>query len=775
MVSLGAPICVSILRIFLLSGIIIANPSIVPFVELSLSSVLFWIVVVVTESVYLKASLADPGTLKTCPSKHLSVLEASVGVPLTRIRDLKVQDLPSPRSIGADTKGIGRIRIRGKSSSNKHAERRTYNRVVSEGVVNAQQRETYAFRQKRYHEEKKENAKKRFAIRRRMNDRQLLNSSSSEQSFVDESPDQKNWNERQKLRQESWSDLSQYNNDDTVIDFARDSYDEDSSMSNVLMISSADESSYNGDESDEDEIEEELQPQIVETGKDCKNNEIELISIGKNVQNLSTTTASSTSRLMSQPDNNKLLSTSITNHQADECEGLYLYSSEDLTKINHWRKTIDDLENQFNKKITRKHPSRNDLHVPCPHPFTFLKKSLGQVGIAVSHDTTASATVGVTLTYAIAASAAVPFAVVGVAATQIANTAIDVLGVDNKVSRACQNITRSARQLTTKLKHDEPDDDSLKQIYSNDESQGIQFAIDKKAIRSRPTTFISNTQSASNIQPSSTYTIEATQQSNELFKSDENNFSVPISSIAKSHLPLTLSPNLDPPVLRYCGVITRTPDGHPCQSKIQLRFCRVCEKYQPLRTKHCSDCSICVRTMDHHCPWLGTCVGENNRIWFFWFLIFQSTELTWGLVEVGIGFLGMRNALEKDISISTVILLNIYLVMVFMIMLFLVIMVFCLIGYHAFLAVSNLTTWENVAWGRITYLRNLPEKKGSPFSTGVSSNLSIYCCPPNIWSLIRSPFLKYTKVYYGPENEVIWEHGEQKTPCCGESSCCSDC
>ncbi len=37
----------------------------------------------------------------------------------------------------------------------------------------------------------------------------------------------------------------------------------------------------------------------------------------------------------------------------------------------------------------------------------------------------------------------------------------------------------------------------------------------------------------------------------------------------------------------------------------QLRFCTNCEIHQPLRTKHCNICDMCVVTFDHHCYWVG--------------------------------------------------------------------------------------------------------------------------------------------------------------------------
>ena len=57
------------------------------------------------------------------------------------------------------------------------------------------------------------------------------------------------------------------------------------------------------------------------------------------------------------------------------------------------------------------------------------------------------------------------------------------------------------------------------------------------------------------------------------------------------------------------------------------RWCSYCRMVQSYRTKHCRDCNRCVALYDHHCPWIGGCVGQNNRIYFFWYVFFQCIEL----------------------------------------------------------------------------------------------------------------------------------------------------
>uniref|UniRef100_H3H6V6 Palmitoyltransferase n=1 Tax=Phytophthora ramorum TaxID=164328 RepID=H3H6V6_PHYRM len=53
-------------------------------------------------------------------------------------------------------------------------------------------------------------------------------------------------------------------------------------------------------------------------------------------------------------------------------------------------------------------------------------------------------------------------------------------------------------------------------------------------------------------------------------------------------------------------------------------ICAQCEVRRPLKASHCSDCGVCVRELDHHCPWTGKCVGERTIKWFYVFLTFIS-------------------------------------------------------------------------------------------------------------------------------------------------------
>ena len=54
---------------------------------------------------------------------------------------------------------------------------------------------------------------------------------------------------------------------------------------------------------------------------------------------------------------------------------------------------------------------------------------------------------------------------------------------------------------------------------------------------------------------------------------------------------------------------------------IKYKICKACFIVKSLRTHHCGDCDSCIEGYDHHCTWIGNCIGKRNYYLFFYLLI----------------------------------------------------------------------------------------------------------------------------------------------------------
>ncbi|CAO3572731.1 unnamed protein product [Mortierella alpina] len=67
--------------------------------------------------------------------------------------------------------------------------------------------------------------------------------------------------------------------------------------------------------------------------------------------------------------------------------------------------------------------------------------------------------------------------------------------------------------------------------------------------------------------------------------------------------------------------------GHPL-------WCSKCQHVKPERAHHCRVCKRCVLKMDHHCPWVLNCVGQDNYKFFFLFVFYTALHCIYILASL---------------------------------------------------------------------------------------------------------------------------------------------
>ena len=143
--------------------------------------------------------------------------------------------------------------------------------------------------------------------------------------------------------------------------------------------------------------------------------------------------------------------------------------------------------------------------------------------------------------------------------------------------------------------------------------------------------------------------------------------------------------NTNRPTLKY--VI----NGHV----YSLNYCYSCSAYRPPRTSHCSLCDNCVERFDHHCLWLGTCIGKRNYRYFYFLTtcinISAIFQIVYSLYYIVIHTKKLANKEKYNKFILwgfvAIILYDILFIIFFLGKLFFL---------HTWLVFNNLTFYENI-------------------------------------------------------------------------------
>ncbi|CAM8957450.1 unnamed protein product [Rhodiola kirilowii] len=146
---------------------------------------------------------------------------------------------------------------------------------------------------------------------------------------------------------------------------------------------------------------------------------------------------------------------------------------------------------------------------------------------------------------------------------------------------------------------------------------------------------------------------------------------------------------------------------------LKSKYCKVCNIFRPPRSSHCAICDNCVQKFDHHCPWLGQCIGLRNYRFYLAFilssLVFFGYILTFSCWRIhkriqtsGTGFIGLIKNWPETMALATFSFAAAWFSL-------------GLSGLHLYLVAINQTGYEK--------FRQRYATSGNPFNKGILSNV----------------------------------------------------